>query len=63
MKLLADVSHNERDSYGRVFSSALLEQLMGWENPNPPSVTPTSYGQNQQHYFYGSTQPNSILIQ
>lgn len=43
MKLPVDVSHNERAcaghphrSYGRVSSSALLEQLTGWENLNPP---------------------------
>lgn len=53
MKLLADVSRTERERAGhphrspcRVFSRALPEQLMGWENPNPPAATPASSGQN-----------------
>lgn len=69
-KLPVDVSHNERAcaghphrSYGRVSSSALPEQLTGWENLNPPAATPAAYGQTQGRCFYSPARPDRVSVQ
>jgi len=54
MKLLAGAPHEKAcagrslRSYCGVFSSALPEQLVGWENLNPAAATPASYSQSQR---------------